>query len=142
MLNINLTGTESVFAKFKALDDALKSKVVTRLAEAVYDDVEQAVDKHTKTGTLFQSLRLKKVSDGYEIYHDLQRAPHALFVHWGTKPHVIKPKDKKSLRWPSGNGFVFAKFVKHPGYKGDPYMDRAATNAPRHFEQIIRDMRL
>ena len=44
----------------------------------------------------------------------------------GTKPHIIRPKDKKSLRFRSTKGnkgfgnFVFAKEVKHPGTPPKP----------------------
>jgi hypothetical protein len=43
------------------------------------------------------------------IDHNLQHAPHALFVHFGTRPHVIRPKDKKALRWATQNQKAFAK---------------------------------
>ena len=142
MITIQLEGQEAVFAKFKDLDNKLQKQAVARLADAVLKDVEQAADKHTKTGALFRSIRMRSVQDGYVIEHDLQHAPHAVFVHWGTKPHVIKPKNKKALRWPGGAGFIFAKFVNHPGYKGDPYFVRAAADAPKHLNDIIRQMRL
>lgn len=142
MITINLEGQDAVFAKFKDIDANLKTQVVGRLADAVLKDVERGADRHTKTGALFRSIRMRSVQGGYVIEHDLQHAPHAIFVHWGTRPHDIKPKNKKALRWPSGGNFVFAKFVKHPGYQGDPYFVRAAADAPRHFNDIIRQMRL
>lgn len=138
MITVSLEGQEAVFAKFKELDDKLSKRAVRKLADAVYKDVQQGADKHTNTGALFRSVRIRSVDDGYEIFHDLQHAPYAPFVHWGSKPHVIRPKNKKALRWPSGNGFVFAKFVHHPGYIGDEYMVRAAAEAPSHLETIIK----
>jgi hypothetical protein len=86
-----------------------------------------AADKHTKTGALVQSLQNRYVPGVYTIEHDLQRAPHAVFVHWGTRPHTIRPKLRKALRWPTNNVFAFAKVVNHPGYAGDPYMITEAT---------------
>lgn len=58
-------------------------------------------------------------------------------MHWGARPHVIQPKNKKALRWPVGGKFVFAREVHHPGYKGDPWMVRAAAEAPRIFERHV-----
>lgn len=66
-------------------------------------------------------------------------APYATAVHEGTKPHVIEPKTKKALRFEGGGGrvqrlsssprrqatFVFAKRVKHPGTKPNPWLIRA-----------------
>ncbi|MBS3953637.1 MAG: hypothetical protein KGZ88_11875 [Methylomicrobium sp.] len=140
MIEVKLTGTEDVFKKFKQLNSELKTKVVKDLADAVFEDVDKSVGAHSKTGKLESSLKIRKIDDGYAIEHDLQIAPHAVFVHWGTKPHVIKPKYKKRLRWASGSGFIFAKFVNHPGYKGDPYMVEAANQAPKHLERIINSL--
>lgn len=68
------------------------------------------------------------------------RAAYAFFVHEGTKPHDIQPRDKKWLHFePSvavitagtgggraGTGtFVFAKTVHHPGTKPRPFLRRA-----------------
>ena len=36
-----------------------------------------------------------------------------------------------------GGRFVFAKFVRHPGYIGDAYMINAATLALREFARIV-----
>jgi len=100
----------------------------------------QGADKHFKTGALVESLGHgpKQIPGGWEIGHNRQRAPHAAFVHWGTRPHVIKPSKRKALRWVAGNGFAFAKTVNHPGYKGDPYLTNAAVQAVREFDSIVR----
>ena len=54
------------------------------------------------------------------------------FVHGGTRPHLIMPVKRLWLRWARnrGNGaeFVFAKKVKHPGTKPDPFIYQAAEN--------------
>lgn len=163
MIAINLAGTEDVFARFRELEDTLKPRVLSRLAQAVYDDVQAGADSHTKTGQLARSVKLRPLQDGYEIFHDLQHAPYAPFVHWGSPPHDIGPKDKKALRWATIDtrrfakgikrgatykdakyqaifGFFFAKVVHHPGYAGDPYMVNAANEAPRHLSAIISNL--
>lgn len=117
-------------------------KALDRLAEDVEEYVEREAGKHSKTGALFASIGKARTSRGWIVGHDTQRAKHALFVHWGTKPHLIRPKAKRALRWVSGNGFRFSRGVKHPGYRGDPWFVRAASQAPlifqRHVEAIIR----
>lgn len=140
MITVDLSGIEETRAVFAKLVPRVQSSALAKLAKIVHDDVEQSIDRHTKKGALLQSLRWVKRDDEHRIYQDLQRAPHAEFVHWGTRPHLIKPSKKKALRWTSGNRFVFAKFVKHPGYKGDPYFVAAADNAPRHFARIIQQI--
>jgi len=50
--------------------------------------------------------------------------PIALIHHEGTRPHVIKARYKRALRWPgaSKSGWLFAKYVFHPGTKPNRYL--------------------
>ena len=53
-------------------------------------------------------------------------APYGPIVHEGSKPHIIKPKPgHKMLKWPTPNGFVWAKLVRHPGTKPDQFIYEA-----------------
>lgn len=103
---------------------------------AAYESATHDVDKHTKTGVMLRSLTIKPVTGGYWIGHNLQEAPHALFVHWGTRPHPIYPKEKKALRFPVKGKFVFAQKVNHPGYKGDAWLVRARDKAMRIIQSV------
>jgi len=140
MLSIELDGVRQVFNQLDNLPRQAQRQVIDRLADKVYDSALQKVDAHTKGGALLRSLELHPISDGYEIRHNLQVAEYAKWVHWGTRPHEIRPKHKKALRWTHGNNFVFAKFVLHPGYQGDPWLQKAAAEAPRMMDEIIRTM--
>lgn len=116
----------------RAIDQALR-----QTADYVFDEAYRAADKHTKTGALIQSLKVEFSPGAARIFHDPQRAPHAAFLHDGTKPHIIRPKNRKALRWPSGGGFAFAKQVNHPGYKGDPYFARIKPTVPAIFKRFL-----
>jgi hypothetical protein len=50
---------------------------------------------------------------------------YALHEHDGTRPHVIRPKARRMLRFPAGGGVVFARSVSHPGTTGTKYLLRA-----------------
>lgn len=52
--------------------------------------------------------------------------PYAKFVHFGTKPYVIKVKKAKALANKSGK--VFGKKVNHPGIKANPYLKKATDD--------------
>ena len=65
----------------------------------------------------------KFLQDAVEIGNS-SIAPYAKFVHYGTKPHIIKPKRKKALKTPYG---VY-KRVKHPGTKANPYLENGLKN--------------
>jgi len=146
IIAVDVSGTDEVRAKLRRIGPELARLALASTVVQVEDYVEQEVGKHSKTGALFQSIYKREVADGWEVGHDPQRAAHAVFVHWGTRPHRIEPKDKKALRWAAGNRFAFAKGVNHPGYKGDPWLVRAAQLAPaifrrhveRHLDNLMR----
>lgn len=50
---------------------------------------------------------------------------YAGFVNDGTKPHRIRPRNAKVLRFNVGGRTVFARVVNHPGTKAKPFLDRA-----------------
>lgn len=52
-------------------------------------------------------------------------APYALAVELGTRPHEIKPRFRRALRWPVAGGFAFAKRVRHPGTAPQPFLEPA-----------------
>lgn len=50
---------------------------------------------------------------------------YAEAVHDGTRPHIIRPRRAKALRFRMGGRIVYAKFVRHPGTRARPFLDRA-----------------
>lgn len=136
-IQIRVNGIDAAKGQLRSLPEAIEASVIRQMAQIAYDSAERAADKHSKTGALRQSIYTRPIPGGREVGHDLQRAPHAVFVHWGTRPHVITPSKKKALRWPAGGAFAFAKRVNHPGYRGDAYLARAADDAVRQFAAIV-----
>ena len=76
-------------------------------------------------------------------YIDVTMADYGLHVEFGTKPHVIEPKDAKALSWETPRGRVFTKKVHHPGTKANPFIRRTIhtrlkdiilTNLRRHLQ--------
>lgn len=60
-------------------------------------------------------------------------------------------RTRKILRWPAAPGaagagggkkfaFIFAKRVRHRGYRGDPYLLRAAATVADRFPSIVDDV--
>lgn len=50
--------------------------------------------------------------------------PYAVYVHDGTDPYVIRPKNAKALKTPYGP----RKKVNHPGIKANPYLENSVDN--------------
>lgn len=131
-LIVNLTGPERVHEMFARVSASTR-QALDATAVKVEEYIDTQLAPHTKTGALERSLGKRRIPGGWEIGHDSRVAPYARFVHDGTKPHAIFPRNKKALRWPSGSAFRFARKVRHPGYKGDRWMERAAREAPLIF---------
>ena len=79
------------------------------------------------TGTLKGSqVKTPVVVTGDRVVAGVEyRSPYALFVHEGTKAHVIRPRNKKILAWvPRGSGAKtrFAMKVNHPGTKAKKWL--------------------
>lgn len=58
-------------------------------------------------------------------------APYSVFVHQGTRPHVIRPRNAAALRFKVGGETVFAMSVNHPGTRARPFLTNALARALR-----------
>lgn len=100
---------------------------------------EQKLLAPRKTGNLGRSIRIGAVSPTRA--ETVATAHYAAYVERGTRPHIIKPKNKKVLAWAAngsarlsgavrtGGSVRFAKRVKHPGTKAQPFMVPGAKQA-------------
>lgn len=52
-------------------------------------------------------------------------ARYAAPVHEGSRPHIIRPRTAKALRFEVGGRTVFAKMVRHPGTRARPFLRNA-----------------
>ena len=58
-------------------------------------------------------------------------APYAVFVHEGTRPHVIRPRYARALRFEMDGRTVFAAKVHHPGTAPNPFLANAVWQVRR-----------
>lgn len=88
-------------------------------------ELAQTLAPQGDTGQLAQQIRSRREGLFWTVE---AYAPYALYVHEGTKPHVIEAKNVKVLRFPSSGGMVtFAQKVNHPGTQGRPFLTEALT---------------
>lgn len=48
--------------------------------------------------------------------------PHTVLVHNGSRAHLIRPRRARYLRFQIGGRVVYTKLVRHPGYRGNPFL--------------------
>ncbi|GAA0403062.1 hypothetical protein GCM10009530_63810 [Microbispora corallina] len=65
-------------------------------------------------------------------------ASYGAHVEYGTKPHIIRPRNAKALHWVDEHGDdVFARLVHHPGTAPQPYMRPAFDEATAPLPEIL-----
>jgi hypothetical protein len=74
---------------------------------------------------------------------------YALYVEFGTQPHIIRPVNKKALHWKSGKADVFATEVHHPGTEPQPFIRNTfyhklkpivTINAERYIPEVAEEI--
>jgi hypothetical protein len=76
-----------------------------------------------RTGMLRASLHMRHFRDPRGQYVRIgSRVPYAREHHEGTKPRLITPTKRKTLRFFSKGAVFHTKMVKHPGTKPNRYL--------------------
>jgi hypothetical protein len=85
----------------------------------LFEQSQNIVSEHVRTGNLGASGRV--IIPGFLQGELVWSATYASYLQEGTKPHVIRPKRKKALRWIVEGVTYFSKKVQHPGTMPVPY---------------------
>ncbi|WP_107357254.1 HK97 gp10 family phage protein [Rhodopseudomonas palustris] len=62
-------------------------------------------------------------------------ADYAPYVEFGTKPHIILPKNKRALFWPTAAHPV--RVVHHPGTKPNKFMERIIDRSQSEIDTVF-----
>lgn len=119
----------------KYLRQAVKSST-----EEVAEHARMNHEFTSRSAHLERSITSIHSQDGLKgwVTIDRTRAPYGTYVHQGFKAFNIVPINKKSLRWVGRDGgFVFAKRVRHPGYKGDPFLFNALDAKKEYISNVF-----
>ena len=129
----NLSKLQNALKKYPEIAEPWLQKAIVASAAEVQKNATRGV-LPWKTGYLTQSFGLG-ILIGRLIGRIWPTAEYAIFVHEGTKPHEIRPKNGKALYWP-GAAHPVGK-VNHPGTKPNRFMPRilekAKAEIDRHF---------
>jgi len=126
--------------KIEALPDGLRRKmrrlVSDKLADYAVKTMKEKAPK--RTGKLRKSIR--KVQRGFEAYV-FPTVPYAMFVEFGTRPHLIRPVRAQALRFVSRSGeVVFTRLVHHPGTKPKRFVRETAEEVIRRVPMFWREV--
>lgn len=114
----------------RGLTDEVKRALMQRVV--VVTERQILAEMPEKTGKLKASVTHRHDANGGEITIG---ANYALFVHEPTKPHKIM--GRPILAFAHGGTTVFARYVNHPGTKGNPFIDRGLDKASDDIEAAM-----
>lgn len=106
------------------------SDILEDYSNDIARDLKSSIKKEAPyfQGRLKRSIRVDtRIYKLFSIitgYWDEGVAPHGIYVLAGTKPHIIKPKNKKALSWPSMTTEYPVRIVHHPGTKPNDFLGR------------------
>ena len=137
---------EGIVAAFKKAEKRLGENIPVALslgANLVVNQAKEVHDYQDRDGELTKSIMADEVEGTFE-QGNLQvvvsaGAPYALFVEEGTRPHKIRPRFKKALRWPIEGGFAFAQEVNHPGTDATNFLANAGEAKLPAMAEVIED---
>lgn len=140
-IKVEMKGLDD-FAKDLARAPALAKKELSRAVGISVQTIasnarkEAPVNKQTGGGNLRQSIigAMRGLLTGVVLV----RSPYGLWVHEGTDPHIILPKNKKALA-NTRTGQFFGRRVKHPGTAANPFLVRGIKNSLLQIEKAFTD---
>ncbi|WP_332238880.1 HK97-gp10 family putative phage morphogenesis protein [Sporolactobacillus sp. KGMB 08714] len=128
--------------KFELAIDRFEQKYISEIKRIVAETAEMIVsiaktNAPVNTGYLKEHIKADYSNDGLTavVYVD---ASYAVYVEFGTVPHIIKPKKKKALFWEGADNPV--KEVHHPGTKAQHFWVPAYEKAAQHFKSEMNKL--
>jgi hypothetical protein len=128
------------------LGDALRKDLdrqMRRVGQEVAADMTAELRRTTPviTGDLYSSITSRYVVTPERVVIDFEAdAPYAQYVIEGTRPHVIRATNRRSLSfyWPKIGGQAFFKSVNHPGNQPNPFWRTVFDNTRSYIQRALR----
>jgi len=143
-MEIKVVNLEETQRLLESLPDKGNKAIRVAIKQGLADIKEHASKNHrftTRGGMLVKSIfhefNPQKLQG--RVFLDSAVAPYALYVHEGTKPHEIRVKNWRALRWENNGDVIFAKRVKHPGTRPDRFLYEAADEVRPRIQQYLSE---
>ena len=137
MIKIDSSDLNKFSVILRELPDEIKNDVRKVVKNSAFNIERNAKSSASvKTGHLRRSISTK-MGDMEATIHtsNLKYAP---MVEFGTRPHIIRAKNKKALYWKGASHPV--KQVNHPGSKAKPYLIPAFEKEKDQFLEKLKEV--
>jgi phage gpG-like protein len=100
-------------------------------------------DRFAANRKILQDTKLLRDTINYQVNDNTIRIrpqqQYGKYHQYGTSPYVIRPKNKRFLAFPAGDGStIFTKRVNHPGLPARPFLGINEADI-REINQIVSD---
>lgn len=142
MIKINADELNKFSVEVVKLSDKTEENVQKVLVNSGFNierNAKQNIENNrsVKTGHLWRHISTK--IGNMEVTVHTSNIKYARLVEEGTRPHIIKPKNKKALYWKGAKHPV--KSVRHPGSKAKPYLipafESEKDNLIKNLKEVI-----
>ena len=113
-------------------------KVVKNSAFSIEANAKSNLTKNKSVATGHLRRGISTDVKGLEATIHTSNIKYAPGVEYGTKAHIIKPKNKKFLYWKGATHPV--KQVNHPGSKAKPYLIPAFEKEIPYFVEKLKEV--
>ena len=140
MIKINTDEIDKFAVELIELSEKSRDNVQKAIKKSAFNIESQAKknlasNKSVITGHLRRSIATK-MGDLEATIHT-SNVKYAVIVEKGSKPHIIRPKNKKALYWKGAKRPV--KLVNHPGSKAKPYLEPAFESEKDKFIENLNE---
>ena len=137
MIRIDTSELDHFAVEITKLDDKTKDNVQKTLNNTGFKiEAKAKGNVPVDTGHLRRGITTK--IGNMEVIVHTSNIKYARGVEFGTRPHLIKPKNKKALYWKGASHPV--KSVRHPGSKAKPYLIPAFEKEKDTFVKNLKEV--
>ena len=136
MISVDFSDLQELIASLSLLME-LGQRVIRKVSDECYQHVLDFVP--TRTGKLRGSIRIERHGDEYHVVAGSRLAYYAPFVEFGTRPHIIRPRRARVLRFEVRGKLIYARIVHHPGSRPIRFMEDALDRTLMELDYMIAD---
>ena len=114
-------------------------KPIEELVKKTADFAEKTMKEKApkRTGRLRGSIHKKVGRLEAEIGPS---APYAIYIEYGTRPHIIRPVRARALRFEVNGEVVFTRLIRHPGTKPQRFIRETVEELQNQISRFASEV--
>ena len=141
MISIDTSEIDKFVIDLKEASEEIRSDVQKVLVSSGFNIEARAKRNISSNGSVKTGHLIRGITTdvgNMEVTVHTSNIKYAPMVEYGTRSHIIKPKNKKALYWKGAKHPV--KSVRHPGSKAKPYLMPAFENTKDNFINDLKEV--